>query len=110
MNVRCVIHVNLCVMSHTSLLVDLCASFEINDSQHSFWEVLCVSLALIHDSTYPYFLGSCDPGIFPSFFSSSYGICTGLIPPGRIQFLFWARFGFRDCYFTDFHKLICKID
>ena len=26
-------------MSHTSLLVDLCASFEINDSQHSFWEV-----------------------------------------------------------------------
>ena len=46
MNVRCVIHVNLCVMSHTSLLVDLCASFEINDSQHSFWEVLSVSLAL----------------------------------------------------------------
>ena len=42
-----VIHVNLCVMSHTSLLVDLCASFEINDSQHSFWEVLSVSLALI---------------------------------------------------------------
>ena len=46
-NVRCVIHVNLCVMSHTSLLVDLCASFEINDSQHSFWEVLSVSLVLI---------------------------------------------------------------
>ena len=47
MNVRCVIDVNLCVMSHTSLLVDLCASFEINDSQHSFWEVLSVSLVLI---------------------------------------------------------------
>ena len=46
-------------------------------------------------STYPYFLRSCDPGIFPSLFSSSYGICTGLIPPGRMQFLFWARFGFR---------------
>ena len=52
MNVRCVIHVILCVMSHTSLLVDLCASFEINDSQHSFWEVLSVSLALILSSTY----------------------------------------------------------
>ena len=46
-NVRCFFHVNLCVMSHTSLLVDLCARFEVNDSQHSFWEVFSVSLALI---------------------------------------------------------------
>ena len=38
---------NKCIMSHTSLHVDLCVSFEINESQHSFWEVLSVSLALI---------------------------------------------------------------